>query len=176
MFMTCVSRVCCMVAWFDHRQSIPNPRTSTKSRSKNIPGFLKVVRQGSFVGVVAKTEWAAMRAAQALKVTWAKPTTTIPTNTEELYAYLKNTKSFTTLKGVERGNPAAALTQAKKQYEANFRWPFQMHGMIGPSCAVADVRGDKATIWSGCQGPFRTRASIATLLNIPENKCPRDLS
>ena len=144
------------------------PTNIDEGSVKNIPGFLKVVRQGSFVGVVAKTEWAAMRAAQALKITWAKPTTKIPTNTEELYDYLKNTKSFTTLKGAERGNPATALTQAKKQYEANFRWPFQMHGMIGPSCAVADVRADKATIWSGCQGPFRTRASIATLLNIPE--------
>ena len=135
---------------------------------RKISGFVKVIQQGSFVGVVAKTEWAAMQAAKALKVTWAKPTTKIPANTEELYDYLKSTKSFTTLKGVDKGNPATALTKAKKQYEATFRWPFQMHGMIGPSCAVADVRGNKATIWSGCQGPFRTRASIATLLNIPE--------
>jgi len=43
-----------------------------------------------------------------------------------------------------------------------------MHGMIGPSCAVADVKGDKATIWSGTQGPFRTRKKIATLLNVRE--------
>jgi nicotinate dehydrogenase subunit B len=135
---------------------------------RQIPGFVKVIQQGSFVGVVAKTEWAAMQAARALKVSWAKPTTKIPTNTEELYNYLKSTKSFTTLKGVDKGSPATALPKAKKQYEATFRWPFQLHGMIGPSCAVADVRGDKATIWSGCQGPFRTRASIATLLNIPE--------
>ena len=135
---------------------------------RKIPGFVKVVQQGSFVGVVAKTEWAAMQAARALKVTWAKPTTKIPANTEELYDYLRNTKSFTTLKGVDKGNPATVLPKAKKQYEATFRWPFQLHGMIGPSCAVADVRGNKATIWSGCQGPFRTRASIATLLNIPE--------
>ena len=88
------------------------PTNIDEGSVKNIPGFLKVVRQGSFVGVVAKTEWAAMRAAQALKITWAKPTTKIPTNTEELYDYLKNTKSFTTLKGAERGNPATALTQA----------------------------------------------------------------
>jgi CO/xanthine dehydrogenase Mo-binding subunit len=40
--------------------------------------------------------------------------------------------------------------------------------MIGPSCAIADVRADKATVWSGCQGPFRTRASMASLLKMPE--------
>ena len=39
--------------------------------------------------------------------------------------------------------------------------------MMGPPCAVADVRGDKATIWTGTQGPFRTRDAIAKLLNIP---------
>jgi CO/xanthine dehydrogenase Mo-binding subunit len=60
------------------------------------------------------------------------------------------------------------LTNANKRYEAAYRWPFQMHGMIGPSCAIANVRGDKATVWSGCQGPFRTRASMASLLKIPE--------
>ncbi len=135
---------------------------------RNIPGFVKVVHQGSFVGVVAKTEWAAIKAAQALKVSWAKPTTKLPANPEELYAYLKNTKSFTTLKGAEKGNPAATLDKAKKQYEATYRWPFQMHGMIGPSCAIADVRADQATVWSGCQGPFRIRASVASLLKLPE--------
>ena len=135
---------------------------------KNIPGLVKVVGQENFLGVVARTEWAAIRAAQALKVAWEKPATKLPENPEELYAYLKNTKSFTTLKAVDKGNPADALTKATKQYEATYRWPFQMHGMIGPSCAVADVRGDQATIWSGCQGPFRTRASIASMLKLPE--------
>ena len=145
-----------------------SPASVDEDSVKNIPGFVKVVRQGSFVGIVAKTEWAAIQAAQALKVTWAKPTSKIPANAEELYGYLKNTKSFTTLKAAEKGDPAAALAQSKKTYEATFRWPFQMHAMIGPSCAAADVRGEKATIWSGCQGPFRTRAAVAGLLNLPE--------
>src|SRR5436309_3541941 len=131
-------------------------------------GVVSVARQGSFVGIVAKTQWAAIQAAQALKVNWSKPATKLPANADELYAYLKNTKSFTTLKAADKGDPNTGLAKAKKQYEATFRWPFQMHGMIGPSCAVADVRGEQVTIWSGCQGPFRTRASIATLLNIPE--------
>ena len=43
-----------------------------------------------------------------------------------------------------------------------------MHAMIGPSCAVADVRGDKATIWSGSQAPFITRNGVARLLGLPE--------
>jgi nicotinate dehydrogenase subunit B len=144
------------------------PTSIYEDSVRAIPGVVKIVHEGKFVGVVAKTEGAAMKAAEALKVEWSTPKTKIPATTEELYAYLRNTKSFTTLKGVEKGNPTTVLTKAKKQYEASFRWPFQLHGMIGPSCAVADVHGDTATIWSGCQGPFRTRASVAGLLKIPE--------
>ena len=63
---------------------------------------------------------------------------------------------------------AAALAQAGKTFEATYRWPFQLHGMLGPSCAVADVRGDKVTVWTGTQGPFPTRAKIAVLLGMPQ--------
>ena len=144
------------------------PADIDESSIKNIPGIVKIVREGNFVGVVAKTEWAAIQAAEKLQVTWSAPKFKLPANANALYAYLRNTKSFTTLKGVEKGNAAEAFGKVKKQYEATYRWPFQMHGMIGPSCAVADVRADQATVWSGCQGPFRTRASIAALLKIPE--------
>jgi CO/xanthine dehydrogenase Mo-binding subunit len=145
------------------------PTSIDESSVRGIPGFVKVVREGNFVGVVAKTEWAAIQAAEKLQVSWSSPKFKLPANPDDLYAYLKNTKSFTTLKGAEKGNPSEVLGKTKKQYEATYRWPFQMHGMIGPSCAVADVRGDKATVWSGCQGPFRTRASISSLLKIPES-------
>jgi nicotinate dehydrogenase subunit B len=144
------------------------PESIDESSVRNVPGFVKVVREGKFVGVVAKTEWAAIKAAEAIKITWAKPTTKIPGTPEELFVYLKNTKPERTNKVVDKGNVADALSQAKKTYQATYRWPFQMHAMIGPSCAVADVKGDKATIWSGPQGPFRTRGTIATLLKIPE--------
>jgi nicotinate dehydrogenase subunit B len=92
----------------------------------------------------------------------------MPANAEEVYAYLKNSKPMRSQKAVDKGNLDAAFSQAKKTYERTYRWPFQMHGMIGPSCAVADVKGDKAIIWSGTQGPFRTRKNIATLLKLPE--------
>ncbi len=135
---------------------------------RHIPSVMMIVREGKFVGVVAETEWAAIKAARALKVTWSQPTTKMPANSDELFAYLKNTKPTRTLKPVDKGNLAEAFTKAKKSYQASYRWPFQMHGMIGPSCSVADVKGDQATVWSGPQGPFRTRATVAAILKIPE--------
>ncbi len=147
--------------------SLSAPSNVDESSVKNIPGLVKVVRDGNFVGVVAETEWAAIQAARALKVTWSEPTLKMPSGPDEVFDYLKNTKSFKDNVVKNTGNLDAAFSQAQKKYEATYYWPFQLHGMIGPPCAVADVRGDKATIWTGTQGPFRTRDAIADMLKIP---------
>ena len=147
--------------------SLSAPASIDESSIKNIPGVVKIVREGTFVGVVAETEWAAIQAAKALKVTWSEPTLKMMSGPNEVFDYLKNTKSFKDTVVTNKGNPDAAFSQAQKKYEATYYLPFQLHGMIGPPCAVADVRGDKATIWTGTQGPFRTRDSIARMLNIP---------
>jgi CO/xanthine dehydrogenase Mo-binding subunit len=147
--------------------SLSAPANIDESSIKNIPGVVKVVREGTFVGVVAETEWAAIQAARALKVTWTEPTLKMMSGPAEVFDYLKNTKSFKDIPVTNRGNLDKAFSQAQKKYEATYYWPFQLHGMMGPPCALADVRGDKATIWTGTQGPFRTRDSIAKMLNIP---------
>lgn len=133
-----------------------------------LPGIVKVVREGSFLGVVAETEWGAIQAARHLKVTWSTPTTKLPAGDQELYTYLKDTKSFRDEVVVNKGDATSALSRASKTVEATYRWPFQLHGMIGPSCAVADVNGDHATIWAGSQGSFRTRHAVAEILGLPE--------
>jgi len=147
--------------------SLSAPSSVDESSIKDIPGIVKVVREGSFVGVVAETEWAAIQAARRLKVTWSEPTLKMMSGPDEVFDYLKNTKSFKDNVVVNRGNLDTGLSQAQKKYEATYYWPFQLHGMMGPPCALADVKGDRATIWTGTQGPFRTRDSIAKMLNIP---------
>jgi len=148
---------------------------STKSPSidessiRHIPGVVKVVQQGSFVGVVAETEWAAIQAARALKVTWAAPTAKLPANRDEIDTYLKQTKIVENkATAAKAGDLNAAFSQATKTLEASYHWPFQNHGMMGPSCAVADVQGDKVTIWTGAQGPFTTRDRVASMLKLPK--------
>jgi CO/xanthine dehydrogenase Mo-binding subunit len=144
------------------------PAAIDESAVKNIPGFVRVVQEGSFLGVVCRTEWAAINAAKALKVTWSQPPTKMPAGSEEVFAYIKTTKSLRDQVTVNKGNPDAAFAQAANTYEATYRWPFQMHGMMGPSCAVADVGKDRATIYTGTQGSFDTRKAVAELLGFPE--------
>jgi CO/xanthine dehydrogenase Mo-binding subunit len=153
---------------------LSQPIEVDESSIKHIAGVVKVVREGSLVGIVAETEWAAIQAAGALKVTWSTPSTKMPADQDELYAYLKNTKKIDfggmSLFGAapDTGDVTAGLSRAAKTYEATYYWPFQGHTMLAPSCSVADVQGDKVTVWSGSQGPFETRGMVAKTLGIPE--------
>jgi nicotinate dehydrogenase subunit B len=157
-----------------HGRVVRPPTVNTKpvsveeSSIKDIPGVVKVMREGNFVGVVAQTEWAAIQAAQKLKVTWSAPARKYPSTKEAVFEYLKNTKSDRDQNVVTRGDSDAAISQAAKPFEATYHWPFQLHGMLGPSCAVADVRQNGAIIWAGSQGTFGTRSQVASLLRLPE--------
>ena len=147
------------------------PASIDEGSIKNIPGVVKVVHEGSFVGIVAQTEWAAIQAAKALKVTWSTPETKMPANADAVYDYLKNTKGFAQRPGMQpRGDVDAALAKGAKTMEATYRWPFQMHGMLAPSAAIADVQSDKVTIWAPSQGIFDTRKRVSDLLGMPEKK------
>lgn len=64
------------------------------------------------------------------------------------------------------GQGAGTLDKAAKTHEANYYVPYQLHASIGPSCAVADVRADGATVWSATQTSFLTRGSLATMLGM----------
>jgi CO/xanthine dehydrogenase Mo-binding subunit len=45
-----------------------------------------------------------------------------------------------------------------------------MHGSLGASCAVADVKPDSATVWSATQSAYPTRSIVAKLLNLSPDK------
>jgi nicotinate dehydrogenase subunit B len=150
---------------------VAKPASIDEDSIKSIPGIVKVVHEGSFVGVVARTEWAAIQAAKALKVTWTTPETKMPANPDAVYDYLKTTRPFAQRPGMPpRGDVEAALAKAAKTHEATYRWPFQMHGMLAPSCAIADVQPGKVTIWAPSQGIFDTRKRVSDLLGLPETK------
>jgi len=149
------------------RTAISGVPTVDETSVSHMPG-VKVVREGTFVGVVAETEWAAIQAAKTLKVTWPAPANKLPFTQDEIDTHLKTSKSARDTTGAKKGDVEAAFSKASKTFEATYHWPFQMHGMMGPCCAVADVRGEMATVWTGAQGPFTTRDRIAALLKVPK--------
>jgi len=149
---------------------LSRPSSVDEGSIAHIPGIVKIVQEGSFVGVVAKTEWAAIQAARALKVVWSASTSKMPASRAEVDTHIQSTPSFTDDEEANKGDVEAALKQANRTFEATYHWPFQNHGMMGPSCAVADVRRDKVTVWTGAQGPFTTRDRLSDMLGVPKRK------
>ena len=131
---------------------------------RDVPGLVKVVARGNLVGVVAQREEHAIRAARQLKVTWSDPAS-LPAP-EDLFAVVRNAPTDDRLLG-EEGDVEAGLSGAARTVEATYEWPFQAHAMIGPSCAVADVRADRATVWSGTQDFLGLSRELTEHLELP---------
>jgi CO/xanthine dehydrogenase Mo-binding subunit len=69
---------------------------------------------------------------------------------------------------VDSGDVDATLKSSATVLRATYQHPYQMHGSIGSSCAVADVQGDKATLWSATQSAYPTRNTTAMLLGLKQ--------
>jgi nicotinate dehydrogenase subunit B len=134
-----------------------------ESSVKSIKGA-KVVRQGSFLAVVAESEWAAVKAARQLKATWTK-WEGLP-DQSKLWEHVRATKVAKDDVAVNLGNPQAAIAGAAKKLTATYDFAVHTHGSMGPACAVADVRGGRAEIWSPSQAPHFLRREVAALLQM----------
>jgi nicotinate dehydrogenase subunit B len=138
-----------------------------ESSVKDIPG-VRVVRVKDFLGVVAKDEWAVVRAARELKATWSRAQT-LP-GSDNLDRWTRSATPDREQSIVNRGDIAAALAAAPKTLSATYFWPYQSHASLGPSCAVADIRGGGAsggTVWSASQGTHGLRANLAKVFGLP---------
>jgi len=129
-----------------------------------MPGFVKVVVKKNFVGVVAEKPWQAIQMATALKAEWTKGTGLQPQPT--FYDNLREQKASRDVMTVNSKDVDEKVTKASKVIKATYRHAYQMHGAIGTSCAVADVRNGKATIWSATQSVYPTRNTTAMLLGM----------
>jgi CO/xanthine dehydrogenase Mo-binding subunit len=141
------------------------------NEAQRLPGLVKVVRHGNFVGVVCEREEQAVAAARALEVEWSRPAPMYWKGYDELYAHLRQAAPRVTKADEEnRGDIDAAFAQAARTLEARYEYPFQSHASMGPACAVADVRDGGAIVWSGGQKPYPLRHALAQLLGLPSEK------
>jgi nicotinate dehydrogenase subunit B len=134
---------------------------------RGMPGVVRVVTKGNFVGVVAEKAWQAVQAAAKLDVTWT-PKPALPAQ-RSAYDDIRREPARDTLL-VDSGDVEATLAKAATVFRSTYRHPYQMHGSLGSSCAVADVRADSATLWSATQSAFPTRDTTAMLLDIPADR------
>ncbi len=137
---------------------------------KGIAGLVKVVVDHDFVGVVCESEWAAVKAARALRVTWSPAVQAFPEQ-KDLYSQMRAATPKATRQGAKNGDVAAAFAASAKRIDARYDVPFQSHATMGPGCGLADVRADGiTTVWSGGQKPHALQKGYAELLGVPADR------
>jgi nicotinate dehydrogenase subunit B len=135
---------------------------------KKMPGVIKVIRDGSFLGIVAEREEQANAAAIALGKAAKWKVDKLPTGTEGIFDWLTSAKSDDKeiLTKPRSGGAAPA-----KVLKATYLRPYQMHGSIGTSAAIAQLGDDGVmTIHTHSQSVFDTGEAIAELLGIDKKK------
>ncbi len=131
-----------------------------------LPGVISVVRDGNFLAIVAEREYQAVVALRALSAAaqWVEKET-LPEATDLPKV----------LQGLEREigtvSEAGMPSFGGQAFEATFTRPYQIHGSIGPSCAVALMtEAEGLKVWSHTQGVFPDREAIAQMLTLPEER------
>ena len=136
---------------------------------KDIPGA-KVVWEKAFLGVVADTEWDAIKASQQLKVEWSDVKPPFPESTA-IYDHIRKAPvRKREIGGKETGNVDEAFKTAARVVEAEYEWPFQSHACMGPACALVEIKDGNVTCWTGSQKPHFVQNGIALSLGIPAEK------
>ena len=138
-----------------------------EARIKAMPGVIAVVRDGSFLGVVAQREEQAINARLVLIETakWS--------GGSELPDPAKMYEQLMSLRSEDRviSEKDAPVPAGAKAIEATYHRPYQAHAAIAPSCALAEFKDGKLTVWTHSQGVFPLRATMARALGLQ----PRDI-
>ena len=179
----------------DHGDFIGNTLQAVDESSiAHIPGLRAVVVIRDFVGIVAEREEFAEQALRELKVSW-KDWPGLQ-KLDDLEQAIRDNPS-TQRRLVDEGDVDAAIAGAAQAMARNYVWPYQMHGSIGPSCALADWKvespprsptscgslppegaasrlgngpatGPHLTVWAGTQNPHVLRADLSRLMGLAD--------
>jgi nicotinate dehydrogenase subunit B len=137
------------------------------SAARQVGGYVQTVRKGDFLAVVARNEWAAIKAAHAVRVTWTGGTP-LPERSQVFEEWRKRpvAKEEVTQNA---GDAKAALEAAPKRVKATYDFAVQTHATIGPSCAVADFRDGKLTVWTSSQATHSMQHELSSITGLAKD-------
>ncbi|MDQ2084008.1 molybdopterin-dependent oxidoreductase [Xanthobacteraceae bacterium Astr-EGSB] len=144
----------------------PSPGARLKAideaRVRRLPGVLAVVRNGSFLAVVAAREYQCVQAMRLLAATATWDGHSDLPESGKLYETLLALPS----RDNDILHRSVALPPGGRTLEATYHRPYQMHGSIGPSCAVALREADALTVWTHSQGVYPLRGALSELTGL----------
>lgn len=136
------------------------------SRAERIPGFVSLVREENFAAVVAESEDAATKAADAVRTRWAEERD--DASDWNLPALLKDNAGQEAVLQ-QSGSPTIAFDSGNTVVEGTYFTPYVSNAQMEPSAAVADWNDGKLTVWCGNRGPFAERTMLAEVLSLNED-------
>jgi CO/xanthine dehydrogenase Mo-binding subunit len=150
-------------------------RSADLDAARKIAGVVEVVRDGAFLGVIAESEAAAVKARAALAAACRWEEVAKYPNEDSLYDWMTSQECEDRL--VEGGIPVdkpipdiVTPSGAAHTVEAIYARPFQSHASIGPSAGMARWDGDELTVWAHSQGIYPLRAALACAFDCPKEK------
>jgi len=153
-----------------HPKSLGSKLISAGTLDKTRFPHSQVVVKGNLVGVVAPTEWEAIKAAQqvASGTKWTE-WKGLPGD-QRLFQFLKEDADWknapVAASKTNKGDVPAAIASSPKKLTATYQLPFLKHAPIGPTMAVADVRSDGTVhVYTHTQNPQALRTGIAFMLS-----------
>jgi nicotinate dehydrogenase subunit B len=156
-----------------HARMIRPPRAALRIVSVDVAALtarypdVQVVRDKDFLAVVAPKEWTAVRAARDLAVKWEPGDAQPPwPGHDGLHAMLRKSPVLRREEALKQGDVDSVFAKAARVIEAEYEWPLQSHACMGPACAIADVRAEQVTVWTGSQKPHSVRDGVAKLLGL----------
>ncbi|WP_199434301.1 molybdopterin cofactor-binding domain-containing protein [Qaidamihabitans albus] len=135
--------------------------------SRSLSGVLDVVQDGRLILVVTEREDQAVRAQARLnaQISWQRGRDIDEHDTERLL------RSLPVEEYVHRrdDNVRERLSSARI-HQASYAKPYQAHGPMAPSAALAVMEGDLLTVWTHSQGVYPLRREMAAFLDMDEEQ------
>jgi len=131
---------------------------------RKIPGYLRAVRKGNFLAVIATDEWAAIRASTAIVASWSA-WAGLPEQSK-LFEYVRASEIGRIEVLQSTGDASEEQKPDGRTLQATYELAMNTHGSIGPSCAVADFKDGFLTVWTPTQACHLLRTQLATMLQL----------
>ena len=138
---------------------------------EQMPGVIAVVRDGSFLAVIAEREEQAIWAADALRenTVWEHKKPLPAAISDHEYLRSQPEQALRVVNGTSGDEPIPPIevpADAVQTLNATYLRPFHMHASLGPSAAAAQWTGGKLTVWSHTQAVFNLQVALAQVLRI----------
>lgn len=123
-----------------------------------MPGVTDVVIVSTGVAVRAATFGQCIDAVDALRVTWGA-------GTEDRQS---DATVLAEVRAAEIPLAVPPLSLLTKTVDGDFTFYFRSNSPLETNCAIADVRSDRADIWSSLKSPISAQAAISQMLGLPQ--------